>query len=248
MACFFEHSPFLADSNASIVFKDGTVWATKDGAIEAEKAKAFLSFDKKTLISPLKYGLTSQTKLNVAYSDGLGGYTQLGSASYSSGVFTFNFVNPIDDITRLVVTQTEDGNAPIPVKVIQDSDKIAPSQPTAAFDAAGKVITGVAEVGSTVEVKNSGNTATLGTIVADVTTGAYSITIPTALINKETVNVTAKDAAGNVSAVKAIIAPDKTPPALPTAVFDTVGKVITGVAEAGSTVVVKNSTNTTCSA
>ena len=123
-------------------------------------------------------------------------------------------------------------------------DTTPPVQPTAVFDATGKVISGIAEAGSVVVVKNANNTSTLGTITADATTGAYSITLATALINKETVNVTASDTAGNVSAVNAIIAPDKTAPVLPTANFDTAGKVISGTAEAGSVVVVKNANNT----
>jgi Ca2+-binding RTX toxin-like protein len=129
------------------------------------------------------------------------------------------------------------------VKTIVAPDSVAPLPPSAAFDLTGKVITGVAEAGSTVIVKNSSGVELKNTS-ADAITGAYSITLTTALINKETVNITAKDTAGNISAVKAIVAPDKTPPALPTASFDTAGKVISGVAEAGSAVVVKNANNT----
>jgi Ca2+-binding RTX toxin-like protein len=119
-------------------------------------------------------------------------------------------------------------------------DTTPPAQPTAIFDSIGKVITGIAEAGSVVVVKNANNTSTLGTVTADATTGAYSITLVTALINKETINVTATDTAGNISAIRAIIAPDKTAPSAPTASFNATGKVITGVAEAGSTVSVKN--------
>jgi Ca2+-binding RTX toxin-like protein len=121
-------------------------------------------------------------------------------------------------------------------------DVTPPTQPTAAFDTAGKIITGVAELGSTVVVKNAANTQ-LGTVVANVTTGAYTITLVTALINKETVKVTAKDVAGNTSVAKNIIAPDLTPPAQPTGAFNSTGKTITGTAEKNSIVVVKNAAN-----
>ncbi len=120
-------------------------------------------------------------------------------------------------------------------------DTTPPVQPTAIFDSVGKVISGVAEAGSVVVVKNANNTSTLGTVAADATTGAYSITLVTALINKETVNVSATDVAGNISLIKAIIAPDKTAPGAPTVNLDIASKIVSGVAEAGSSVTVKDS-------
>ncbi len=91
-------------------------------------------------------------------------------------------------------------------------DTIAPNVPTANFDTAGKVISGTAEAGSDVVVKNADNTSTLGTVTANAITGVYSITLATALINKETVNVTASDAAGNVSVALKLVAPGATTP------------------------------------
>jgi Ca2+-binding RTX toxin-like protein len=119
-------------------------------------------------------------------------------------------------------------------------DTTPPAQPTAEFDSQGKVITGVAEAGSIVAVKNADNTNTLGTVTAHATTGAYLITLGTALINSETINVSAIDAAGNASTIKAIIAPDKTAPNAPTANLDIALKTVSGIAEVGSSVVVKN--------
>lgn len=88
----------------------------------------------------------------------------------------------------------------------------APVLPTANFDTAGKVISGTAEAGSVVVVKNANNTSTLGTVTAHATTGAYSITLPNALVNKETVNITATDTAGNTSVARAVVAPGGTVP------------------------------------
>jgi hypothetical protein len=93
-------------------------------------------------------------------------------------------------------------------------DTTPPTPPTAEFDPQGKVITGFAEAGSVVTVKNANNTITLETVTAHATTGAYSITLVTALINKDTVNVTATDAAGNTSIAFPLAAPDV---AIPTA-------------------------------
>jgi Ca2+-binding RTX toxin-like protein len=166
------------------------------------------------------------------------GYVNYGD----NGAFTFSFNQNYTNGERFSVTATDAVGNVSEVLIVSAPDTMAPTKPTAAFDAAGKVITGVAEAGSTVIVKNNANVE-IGTIVANVTTGVYSITLATALINKETVNVTAKDAAGNISVVRSIVAPDKTAPTQPTAAFDTTGKVITGVAETGSTVIVKNAAN-----
>ena len=55
-------------------------------------------------------------------------------------------------------------------------------------------------------VKNAASTQ-IGTAAANATTGAYSITLATALVKKEVVSVTAKDAAGNISAATSATAP-----------------------------------------
>lgn len=124
-------------------------------------------------------------------------------------------------------------------KTIIAPDKTAPLVPEAEFDATGKIIAGITEGGSTVIVKDAIGTL-IGTAVADATTGAYTVTLPTALINNQTVNVTSTDDAGNVSLVRTIVAPDLTPPEIPTATFDAGGEIITGVAEANSAVIIKN--------
>ncbi len=87
-------------------------------------------------------------------------------------------------------------------------DTISPAQPTALFDPYGKIISGIAEAGSIVMIKNHDNTQTLGTATVNTSTGAYSITLTTALTKKEIVNVTAIDAAGNVSTGRVVVAPD----------------------------------------
>lgn len=156
------------------------------------------------------------------------------------GYFSFSLDKEFSTGQSLFLTVRDTaGNISDPV-VLKTLDKLAPLQPTAAFDAAGKVITGIAEAGSTVSVKNNANTTTLGTGTADEVTGAYSVVLATALINNQTVNVIAKDAAGNMSTARSIIAPDLTAPAIPSAIIDAAGKVITGTAEKGSTVIVKN--------
>ncbi|MES2823504.1 MAG: flagellinolysin [Pseudomonadota bacterium] len=165
-------------------------------------------------------------------------------ASTSTGNYVLTLATPLThgEVIRVAANDAAGNISPsasATAPVIASGDATPPIQPTAAFDFTGKIISGVAEAGSTVSVKNI-SAVEVGTIVANATTGAYSITLTTALINSETVNVTAKDAAGNISVARSIIAPDKTAPAQPTAAFDSAGKIISGVAEAGSIVSVKN--------
>ncbi|MCY6412715.1 Ig-like domain-containing protein [Acinetobacter sp. VNH17] len=121
-------------------------------------------------------------------------------------------------------------------------DTTAPTQPQGGFtdNKDGKTITGQAEAGSTVIVKDAaGKELAKATVGAD---GKFSVTLPNALSNGEQVNVTVKDPAGNESTVASITAPDTTAPTKPESTFtdNKDGKTITGQAEAGSTVIVKD--------
>ena len=192
------------------------------------------------------YGNTSEYGITVIASDSNGVELGRGLSSFDpaeNGRFYLTLPTPLINNEVLTLTSIDlAGNVSLPY-LITAPDKVAPSAPTASFNLTGKVISGVAEAGSTVSVKNAAGVE-LSTATANATTGAYSITLTTALINKEAVNVTAKDAIGNISAIKVIIAPDQTAPIVPTASFDTAGKVVSGTAEAGSVVVVKNASNT----
>ncbi|WP_245293440.1 Ig-like domain-containing protein, partial [Methylobacterium sp. CCH5-D2] len=106
-------------------------------------------------------------------------------------------------------------------------------------------ITGTAEVGATVTIANNGTV--LGTAIADAN-GAFSFT-PAAPLPDETLSLTATaaDALGNVSAASSpvTLTIDTSPPAapdlaaLPDATNDTT-PLITGTAEAGTTVTLLN--------
>jgi Ca2+-binding RTX toxin-like protein len=165
---------------------------------------------------------------------------QIGTATASAttGAYTVTLLSALMNTEVVsVIAKDSTGNLS-PVKFITAPDKTAPSQPTAIFDSTGKIITGIAEAGSTVIIKKS--TTQIGTVLADDTTGAYSITLTTALLNNELVTIAAKDVAGNTSVAIAINAPDTTAPTIPTGAFDTAGKIISGVAEKGSSISIKN--------
>ena len=161
-------------------------------------------------------------------------------ADENTGAFSISLTNSLVNNEKVKVTAVDyAGNLSVE-KTIIAPDFTPPSTPTGEFNSAGKVINGVAEANSTVEVKNAAGTI-LKSVRANATTGAFSITLSTALINKEIVTITAKDNAGNISTAARIIAPDKTPPVAPSASFDATGKIITGITEEGSTIIVRNS-------
>ncbi|WP_241640889.1 Ig-like domain-containing protein, partial [Rosenbergiella epipactidis] len=67
--------------------------------------------------------------------------------------------------------------------------------------------------------------------------GTFSVTLPAAQTNGQTLSVTATDAAGNISPAATITAPDTTAPAEPSGVqLSDDGLTVTGKGEAGSTV------------
>ncbi|MGG3608506.1 Ig-like domain-containing protein [Priestia megaterium] len=119
-----------------------------------------------------------------------------------------------------------------------DKDTVAPNKPTVnKVDNNDKVITGKAEAGSTVTV-NVGKKR-IGYAKAS-SKGSFSVSIPVQKAGT-TLNVTAKDSAGNVSKLTyiTVVKADVTPPNKPAVnKVDDNDKVVTGKAEANSTVTV----------
>jgi hypothetical protein len=124
-----------------------------------------------------------------------------------------------------------------PYTYVVVADKTAPSAPIVnEVSDQSTTVTGTAEAGSTVSV-NVGETA-LGSAAADET-GKYSVSIPAQLAGTQLV-VAATDLAGNASEPKVITVLDKTAPDAPSVNGLTqISKVVTGKAEANSSVYVK---------
>ncbi|MEH7453940.1 Ig-like domain-containing protein [Gottfriedia acidiceleris] len=122
-------------------------------------------------------------------------------------------------------------------------DNVAPTKPVInKVDNNDLVVTGKAEANSTVTVKN-GSTV-LGTPTKATSTGTYSVIIPVQKAGA-TLSVYAKDAAGNTSVAATTKVVDVIAPAKPTVNrVDNNDKVVTGKAEANSTVTVKKGTTT----
>lgn len=123
-------------------------------------------------------------------------------------------------------------------------DTAAPADPVVqAVSVDGLTVTGTAEAGSQVAIKNAGGD-TIGTATADGS-GNFSVTISPAQTNGEALTATATDKAGNASGATDFNALDNTPPAAPTGLaVSPDGLHVTGIAEPGSTVIIRGADNT----
>ncbi|GJD92176.1 hypothetical protein BHAOGJBA_5729 [Methylobacterium hispanicum] len=182
------------------------------------------------------------------------GTTVLGTAvADGSGSFSFTPTTPLPQGTSTLTATATDlaGNtSPASTGIAVTVDSAAPAAPVittapGSTSDTTPTITGTAEVGATVTIANNGTV--LGTAIADAN-GAFSFT-PAAPLPDETLSLTATaaDALGNVSAASSpvTLTIDTSPPAapdlaaLPDATNDTT-PLITGTAEAGTTVTLLN--------
>ncbi|WP_180090438.1 Ig-like domain-containing protein, partial [Acinetobacter sp. YH12110] len=163
----------------------------------------------------------------------------LGTAvTDEDGNYTVELENPLNDGEVVDVTATDaSGNESAPTEAVAP-DTTAPDAPTAEFNEDGSEVSGTAEPGSTVTVKDKDGNV-LGTAEADED-GNYTVELEDPLNDGEVVDVTATDASGNESAPTEAVAPDTTAPDAPTAEFNEDGSEVSGTAEPGSTVTVKD--------
>ncbi|MFW2078172.1 Ig-like repeat protein Blp2 [Acinetobacter sp. ULE_I010] len=114
-------------------------------------------------------------------------------------------------------------------------DMIAPKTPTATLSEDGKTIKGTAEANSTIYVVDK-TEKVIATVQVDKD-GNYSVTLPDALLNNNSLYINAKDKAGNasnytqVTGTKDTIAPDA-----PQAQLNENGSIVTGHSEANATI------------
>ena len=157
------------------------------------------------------------------------------------------------DINATATNAAGNVSAPTAGKTPADTDTTAPDAPTitnvTGNSTDGYVVTGMAEAGSKVEIKDSTG-AVIGSATADGS-GNYSVTLPGSVGSNADITATATDAAGNVSAPTPGKTPadtDTTAPDAPTITNvtgnSTDGYTVTGTAEAGATVEIKDSTGT----
>ncbi|MEN5140222.1 BapA/Bap/LapF family large adhesin [Pseudomonas juntendi] len=161
----------------------------------------------------------------------------------ADGSFNVTLPTPVIDGSSLQVTLTDAaGNVSTP-SPLTTPDNVAPLQPTGLALADGLTLTGTAEAGARVDVRDaSGNL--IGSAIA-APDGSFSLTLNPAQANGETVSVRVTDAAGNSSVPLSYATPDITPPAIVSNVITGAGsQVISGRGEAGATVEVRDADGT----
>ena len=198
---------------------------------------------------------TAEPGSTITIKDGGGATVGTGTAN-ETGEYTVTLPGSIGSNAPISVTATdaaENVSAPTPATTPADPDTIAPNAPTvehvAGNSSKGYTVTGTAEPGSTVTIKD-GSGATVGTGTANEA-GAYTVTLPGSVGPNAPISVTATDAAGNVSAPTSAKTPadpkapsDTTAPNPPS--VDTVtgnpdtGYTVGGKGEPGSTITIKN--------
>ncbi|BFQ94206.1 Ig-like domain-containing protein [Gallibacterium anatis] len=156
------------------------------------------------------------------------------------GNFSIDLNPPKNNGEKVEVTATDNaGNTSKPTDVTAP-DITPPNKPeNLGVSDDGTHVTGTAEPGSTVTVKDE-NGKEIGTATAG-DNGKFDVTINPPKTNGEELTVEAKDEAGNPSQPNTVKADDSTPPAKPEnlGVSDD-GTRVTGTAEPGSTVTVKD--------
>ncbi|WP_060511485.1 BapA/Bap/LapF family large adhesin [Pseudomonas sp. NBRC 111124] len=157
----------------------------------------------------------------------------------ANGSFTLTLTSAQLNAERLSVTQTDAGNNTSAAVAVTAPDHTPPAAPTAlALAGSGLQLSGSAESGSAVTVRDAAGNV-LGTAVA-AANGTFQVTLSSPQTNGQALQVTATDAAGNVSPVAAYTAADTTPPAaVAHLAVSANGATLTGTGEAGATVTVR---------
>ncbi|WP_449429784.1 BapA/Bap/LapF family large adhesin [Pseudomonas putida] len=166
--------------------------------------------------------------------------TILGSGLVAAnGGFSLTLDTAQLNAQRLSVTQTDTGNNTSTAVTLTAPDLTPPAAPTAlSLARSGLLLSGSAEPGSTVSVRDASG-AVLGTAQA-ASNGTFQVTLDSAQTNGQVLQVTATDAAGNVSPAAPYTAADTTPPAaVGNLAVAADGLTLSGTGEAGATVTVR---------
>ncbi|MEH0834531.1 Ig-like domain-containing protein, partial [Pectobacterium cacticida] len=207
--------------------------ATAPDITAPDAPHAYISEDGLTISGTAEAGST----VNVTLPDG----STLDATAADDGTWSLSLPVTLNAGQQLTVTATDNaGNTSTSVTVtVPDTtlpDTTPPDAPEAAVSADGLTVSGDAEPGSTVTITLPGGDTVETSADAF---GRYTVELPAALLNGESLTVTATDAAGNVSAPTTVTAPDTTAPDAPTdlAVAGD-GTAVSGNVEPGSTVTV----------
>ncbi|MRS17313.1 BapA prefix-like domain-containing protein [Enterobacteriaceae bacterium RIT691] len=182
---------------------------------------------------------TTEAGSTVIVKDSFG--TQLGTGTADqNGNFSITLSSPKTNGESLTVSVTDRAaNVGMPENVIAP-DITPPAAPTGlAVTADGLFVTGHAEAGSLVTITDS-NGNVLGTGLTN-SSGNFIASLNSPQLNGQGLFAVAEDAAHNKSLPSGVVAPDITPPDAPDHLLvNAAGTQLTGHAEAGSTISVKD--------
>ena len=163
--------------------------------------------------------------------------TLLGTATVNlDGTFAVALTSVQADGEQLRVNQTDAWNNTSVDSSLTAPDTTPPGQvANLAVSSNGATLTGTGVAGDTVYVRDSSNTV-LGTAVV-AGNGTFSVSLSPAQLDGQTLSVTQEDASHNASTALTTTAPDLTAPPAPTDLaVDASGTLLTGTAQANSTV------------
>ncbi|MGK3111585.1 Ig-like domain-containing protein [Candidatus Pantoea formicae] len=149
---------------------------------------------------------TNQQLLGTAIVQDGGGWTfQLPTLSATQHTLTVTVTDEIGNSSSTSVVVNIDTTAPEPVAAVTIESDVVPTAPVTVANGGSTndttpTISGTAEPGSTITLLNADGSV-FGTATADATTGEWSFTPTTALVDGTfyALSITATDAAGNVS-------------------------------------------------
>ena len=177
----------------------------------------------------------------VTVRDAAGQILGTGQAA-ADGSFAVPLSSAQRDGQTLSVVQTDAAGNVSPPLALTALDTTAPTGLTASVDGTGTIVSGQAEAGASITVRDPDG-AIIGTGTASVT-GAYALTLTPAQLNGQLLQVTQTDVAGNTSPPSPAAAPDLTAPDAPLFMLDGTGANATGSGEVGATVTLRDADGT----
>ena len=146
--------------------------------------------------------------------------------------------------TAKVIVEDKAGNKSEAQSVEMGKDTLRPDQPKIEVNKAGTELVGTAEANSTIKILDA-NSQVIATTTVDAN-GQFKITLSPALSDSNQATMIVVDAAGNQSIPLNVTAgTDNTAPVAPTATINTDGTEVSGNAEIGAKITIKNSAGNT---
>ncbi|MEG3163993.1 Ig-like domain-containing protein [Sphingomonas sp. PB2P19] len=156
----------------------------------------------------------------------------------ADGSFTTLLPAGAADGGTISVTQTDSAGNTSPATAVTTPDLVAPAAPVVLIATDGATASGTGEPGATVSVTGPAG-GSLGSAVVGPD-GLYVVPLTPAQTNGELINVVQADPAGNASPTVTVAAPDLTAPDAPLAIVSDDGTVVSGTAEAGASIQVRD--------